>query len=179
MCRSRSKQRFLIYRFYSHAIEAGLMTRRSRFLWLYEEAHLHANAGFDFRVLLAKSEFRIIADEIALEVKTIVPRLSDDVYARRIHLEECLSRAFSNLRQWADTNGFTILLQEQVWDGPFFENGGQQIVFRVVVQDRSGERKWARVSSGRRFEVRWTKPESSFATLASHDDPLWDEQLDA
>lgn len=34
---------------------------------------------------------RIIADEVALEVKTLVPSLSDDAYARRIHLEECLT----------------------------------------------------------------------------------------
>ena len=60
-------------------------------IWLHEEAHLHAQAGFDFRVLLRKSEFRIIADEAALDVKTIVPPVSDDVYARRIHLEECLT----------------------------------------------------------------------------------------
>jgi hypothetical protein len=59
--------------------------------WLHEEAHLHAKAAFDFRVLLEKSQFRIIADDVTLEVKTIVPPLSDDVYARRIHLEECLT----------------------------------------------------------------------------------------
>jgi hypothetical protein len=60
-------------------------------IWLCEEAHLHAKAAFDFRVRLAKSEFRIIADDVVLEVKTIVPDLSDDVYARRIHLEGCLN----------------------------------------------------------------------------------------
>jgi hypothetical protein len=58
--------------------------------WLYEEAHLHTKATFDFRVLLEKSQFRIIADDLTLEIKTIVPAISDDVYARRLHLEECL-----------------------------------------------------------------------------------------
>ncbi len=59
--------------------------------WLCEEANLHAEAGFDLQVRLSKSEFRIIADDLVLEVKTIVPDLSDEVYARRIHLEECLT----------------------------------------------------------------------------------------
>ena len=44
-------------------------------MWLYEEAHFHANATFDFRVLLRKSQFRIIGDDLTLEVKTIVPPL--------------------------------------------------------------------------------------------------------
>lgn len=86
--------------------------------------------------------------------------------------------AFSNLRRWADVNGFTILLREQVWDSPSLDNGGAQVVFRVVVQDRSGQRKWARVRSGKRFDVRWIKPESSFASSRSQDDPLWDQELD-
>jgi hypothetical protein len=88
-------------------------------------------------------------------------------------------RAFSNLRQWADTNGFTILRQQQVWDSPFLENSDAPIVFRVVVQDRSGQRKWARVMSGRRLEVRWSKPEPSLAFSPSKEDPLWDQDLDA
>jgi hypothetical protein len=88
-------------------------------------------------------------------------------------------RAFSSLRQWADTHGFLILRREQVWDRPFLEKGGSPIVFRVVVQDRSGQRKWARVMCGANLEVRWIKPESSLASSWSKNDPLWDQELDA
>jgi hypothetical protein len=86
--------------------------------------------------------------------------------------------AVSNLRRWADVNGFTILLREPVWESPFCENGGAHVVFRVIVQDRSGQTKWARVLPGRRVEVRWIEPDS-FASSRSKDDPLWDWELDA
>ena len=110
---------------------------------------------------------------IAIVVRVMAKEMRD--MARRLEV----IGAFSNLQRWADMNGFTILLRKQVWDGPFFEDGGPQIVFRVVVQDRSGQRKWARVLCGKRFEVRWVKPESSFASPRSNDDPLWDQELDA
>jgi hypothetical protein len=87
--------------------------------------------------------------------------------------------ALANLQQWADTNGFTILLREQVWDSPFLENGCAQVAFRVVVNDRSGQRRWATVVSGRRFEVRWIKPDTFFAMSRSKHDPLGDHDLDA
>ena len=32
--------------------------------WLYEEVHLAHSAGFDYRVLLAESEFRVVAKEV-------------------------------------------------------------------------------------------------------------------
>jgi hypothetical protein len=86
--------------------------------------------------------------------------------------------AVSKLRRWADVNKFTILLREAEWESPFLGNGGAQVVFRVVVQDRSGQTKWARVLSGRRVEVTWIEPES-FASSRSKDDPLWDQELDA
>ena len=63
--------------------------------------------------------------------------------------------ALANLQRWADMNGLTILFREQVWDEPVVGNDAAQAVFRVVVQDRSGQRKWALVRSGRRFEVTW------------------------
>lgn len=34
--------------------------------WLYEEVHLHPDAGFDYRMLLTEGEFRIVADEVEL-----------------------------------------------------------------------------------------------------------------
>jgi hypothetical protein len=34
--------------------------------WLYEEVHLHPDAGFDYRVLLTEGEFRIVADSVEL-----------------------------------------------------------------------------------------------------------------
>jgi hypothetical protein len=66
-----------------------------------------------------------------------------------------------------------------VWDSPFLDRGGPPIVFRVVVQDRSGQRKWARGSCGGRLEVRWIKPESWVAASHSKANPLWDDDLDA
>jgi hypothetical protein len=40
--------------------------------WLYEEAHLHPEAGFDYRVLVGRgteaSELRVVADEVELQV---------------------------------------------------------------------------------------------------------------
>ena len=39
--------------------------------WLYEEVHLHSDAGFDYRVLLTDGEFRVVADDIEL-IKTSV-----------------------------------------------------------------------------------------------------------
>lgn len=87
--------------------------------------------------------------------------------------------AFSNLQYWADTNGFMILFREQVWDNPYLGNGVAQVVFRVVVQDRSGQRKWARILCGTTVEVRWIKPESWFAMSPAKRDPLWDRELDA
>lgn len=35
--------------------------------WLYEEVHLHPGAGFDYRVLFWKSDFRVVADEVEVE----------------------------------------------------------------------------------------------------------------
>ncbi|HKI20182.1 MAG TPA: hypothetical protein VKA15_19995 [Isosphaeraceae bacterium] len=92
--------------------------------------------------------------------------------------------AFSNLQRWADKNGYTILFREQVWYSPFLKNGRAQVVFRVVVQDQRGEKKWAWVHSGSRFDVRWLEPESwlassSVASSSSKDDPLSDHELDA
>ncbi len=34
--------------------------------WLYEEAHLHPRAAFDFRVLFSQSQFRVVAEEVEL-----------------------------------------------------------------------------------------------------------------
>jgi hypothetical protein len=69
----------------------------------------------------------------------------------------------SKLGRWADKHGYTILFQEQVSDCSIINKANPQLVFRVVVQDQRGERRWARISSGRRFEVRWIEPESWFA----------------
>ncbi len=94
-----------------------------------------------------------------------------------------LGRALSDVRGWADNNGYTILSRERVWESPFVKNGIGQLVFHVVVLDHRVERKWAWVLCGNRFEVRWTEPESWSArlTIASpcKDDPLWDQELDA
>jgi len=92
--------------------------------------------------------------------------------------------AFANLRGWADKNAYTILLREHVHDSRFLKDGSAHVVFRVVVQDQRGERKWACVLSGSQLEVRWIKPEiwfasSSIASSSSKDDPLWDHELDA
>jgi hypothetical protein len=89
----------------------------------------------------------------------------------------------SNLGRWAGKNGYTILFQEQVSDGSITNKGGPHIAFRVVVQDQQGERRWAWISSGRRFEVRWIKAESWFAlssagSPSSDVEPLWDRELD-
>src|SRR5271170_2800569 len=84
----------------------------------------------------------LVAICIGIAVRVIAQELRDS--ERRVDVV----RAFSNLRQWADTNGLTILRQQQVWDSPFLENNGAPIVCRVVIQDRSGQRKWARVMSG-------------------------------
>jgi hypothetical protein len=35
--------------------------------WLYVEVHLHPEGGFDYCVLLWKSEFRVVADEVMFE----------------------------------------------------------------------------------------------------------------
>jgi len=35
--------------------------------WLYEEVHLHPDAAFDYRVLFWHSDFRVVADEVAVE----------------------------------------------------------------------------------------------------------------
>lgn len=35
--------------------------------WLYEEVHPHDDAGFDYRVLLWQSQFRVLADEVEFE----------------------------------------------------------------------------------------------------------------
>jgi hypothetical protein len=40
--------------------------------WLYEEVHLHPDAGFDYRVLLTDGEFRVVADNVEL-IETSVP----------------------------------------------------------------------------------------------------------
>lgn len=38
--------------------------------WLYDEVHLHPDAGFDYRVLLTEGEFRVVADDVRLTVTT-------------------------------------------------------------------------------------------------------------
>jgi len=35
--------------------------------WLYEEVHLHSLGGFEYCVLLWRSEFRVVADEVIFE----------------------------------------------------------------------------------------------------------------
>lgn len=32
--------------------------------WLYEEVNLHPEAGFDYRVLMTKTQLRIVADDV-------------------------------------------------------------------------------------------------------------------
>jgi len=86
--------------------------------------------------------------------------------------------AFANLRRWADKNRYTILFREQVWDSPFLKIRSAQVVFRMVVQDQRGERKWAWVLSCSPFEVRWTKPESWFASSSVARSSSKDEHLD-
>jgi hypothetical protein len=36
-------------------------------VWLYEEVHLHPLAGFEYCVLLWRSEFRVVADDVVFE----------------------------------------------------------------------------------------------------------------
>ncbi len=96
---------------------------------------------------------------------------------RDLTREAKVLEAVASLRRWADLNGFTILLREPVCDRPFLENGGTPVVLRVVVRDRTGQTKWARVRSGRRVDVTWMEPES-LASSRSKDDPLWDQELD-
>jgi hypothetical protein len=79
--------------------------------------------------------------------------------------------AFSNLERWADKGGYTILFQEQISNGPLLKNGGEKLVFRVAVQDQLGERKWAWIRPGGRLEVKWTKPESWFASASIASSP--------
>ena len=74
--------------------------------------------------------------------------------------------ATANVRRWADKQGYTILFHEQVGGSSVVDVGRVQIGYRVVVQDQRGERKWAWILSGRRFEVKWIKPESWFALSA-------------
>jgi hypothetical protein len=35
--------------------------------WLYEEVHRHPLAGFEYCVLLRRSEFRVVADDVVFE----------------------------------------------------------------------------------------------------------------
>jgi hypothetical protein len=90
----------------------------------------------------------------------------------------------SNLGRWADKHGYTILFQERVSGGTIVSKGSPHIAFRVVVQDQQGERRWAWISSGRRFEVRRIKPEYWFAlasggSSSSSVELMWDRELDA
>jgi hypothetical protein len=115
----------------------------------------------------------LVAACTGIAVRVLANEFGDMVKEREV------VAAISNLRLWADKNGLTILLREPVWDSPLLENGRPQVVFRVVVRDRSGQPKWARVMSGKPVEVRWIESESSFASSRSKDDPLWDQKLDA
>jgi hypothetical protein len=92
--------------------------------------------------------------------------------------------AASNLGRWANKHGYTILFKEQVSGGYIVNEGRPHTAFRVVTQDQQGERRWAWISAGRRFEVRWIKPESWFALSSagcssSEVEALWDRELDA
>ena len=35
--------------------------------WLYEEVHSHAEARFEYRVLCARSDFRVVADDVDVQ----------------------------------------------------------------------------------------------------------------
>jgi hypothetical protein len=89
--------------------------------------------------------------------------------------------AFLNLRHWADKNGYTILFREQVWYSPFVKSGRAQLVFRVVVQDKKRERRWAWVHCGSRLDVKWMDPESWIASSSvassSNDNSRWDHEM--
>ena len=59
-------------------------------------------------------------------------------------------RAYAILDAWANQNGYTILERRMAWfnKGPFFWTSSKnQVVFKVVVQDRHGGTRtgWVRV----------------------------------
>jgi hypothetical protein len=98
------------------------------------------------------------------------------------------AESLSILRGWADENGYTVRFQERepLWASPFPTSGGQ-VVYRLIVEDRRGQRRrgWA-VCGGyflgtlsRRVVVKWDEPESVVALSSPKDDALWDEEVDA
>ncbi len=55
------------------------------------------------------------------------------------------------LQRWADSNGYRLLEQRYryFFRGPFFWSASAQMVYRVVVEDRTGHRRsgWVRLGS--------------------------------
>ncbi len=102
----------------------------------------------------------LVAAGAGIAIWVIVKEFRDML--RRVNVIEATAR----VRRWAEEQGYTIQFQEQVGDSSVLDAGRVQIVYRVVVQDQQGERKWASILSGSRFEVKWMAPESWF-TLSS------------
>jgi hypothetical protein len=95
------------------------------------------------------------------------------------------------LPEWANKERYTILFQERLpfWSTPFMPTGNE-IDYRVVIEDSQGQRRrgWVRFGSWRgifsgRVRVVWEEPEpahepASISEANPRNDPLWDDWLD-
>lgn len=93
------------------------------------------------------------------------------------------------LRGWAEEHGYELIQHERRWLTPWFSNGGRQVFYVRLWDDRGRIRRgWVRCggsfrgSQVQRAEVLWEEaavpPARPAAERPSRDDPLWDPWMD-
>jgi hypothetical protein len=85
----------------------------------------------------------------------------------------------ADIRQWADRNGYTILLREAARENPFVEESDGQVVYRVIFRDQHGAIRRGSVWCGGPLKVRWEDRVALASRSRSKRHPLWDRDLDA
>jgi hypothetical protein len=50
-----------------------------------------------------------------------------------------INQSRADILQWAQNNGYTILIREAARESPFLDESDRQVVYRVVIRDQSGD----------------------------------------
>jgi hypothetical protein len=127
--------------------------------------------GFDLIRVLGLS---VVAISFAgIVTLTLAKVLIGDVRIAR------LARSRADLLQWAQNNGYTILIREAARESPFQDEGDRQVVYRVVIRDQRGEIRRGSVWCGGPLKVQWIDRSVFASPTPSKRHPLWDRDLDA
>jgi hypothetical protein len=90
-----------------------------------------------------------------------------------------INQSRADILQWAQNNGYTILIREAARESPFLDESDRQVVYRVVIRDQRGEIRRGSVWCGGPLKVQWIDRREFASPAPSKRHPLWDRDLDA